>query len=260
MLLILAPSKTQAFNGRDFPLYFQPLFPDKTESLINQLQAMSKDELATILKTSRKLTETTYERIHSFQIPLRKGRVHQAFFTFQGDVYRGIGTDSYNKDQLQYCQDHIFILSGLYGILRPLDLMHPYRLEMGTKLVTGNGKNLYHFWSDHITEEINRTLLKTGSNTVINLASTEYSRTILKKKLQGKRVDVVFQQKKNSIYRTIPIHAKRARGYMTDFAVKNGIEKAEYLKEFDLEGYRFQPRDSTELRWLFRQEKETQGQ
>ncbi|BCL59323.1 UPF0246 protein [Desulfomarina profundi] len=255
MLLILAPSKTQTFNGRDFPLYFQPLFPDKTEFLVNQLQTMSKDELATILKTSRKLTETTYERIHSFELPLQKGHVHQAFFTFQGDVYSGIAAESYSKSQLLYCQDHIFILSGLYGILRPLDLMHPYRLEMGTKLATSRGKNLYHFWSDTITEEINRTLKDTGSTTVVNLASTEYSRTILKKKLRGKRVDVVFQQKKNSVYKTIPIHSKRARGYMTHFVINNAIEKAEDLKKFDLEGYRFHSRDSTELCWVFRQSK-----
>jgi len=253
MLLILAPSKTQTFNGRDFPLYFQPLFPDKTELLINQLQAMSKDELAGILKTSRKLTETTYERIHSFEVPLQKGHVHQAFFTFQGDVYNGIAAESYSKDQLLYCQNHIFILSGLYGILRPLDLMHPYRLEMGTKLATSSGKNLYHFWSNTITEEINRALRNTGSTTVVNLASTEYSRTILKKKLHGKRVDVVFEQKKNSVFKTIPIHSKRARGYMTHFAISNAIENAEDLKEFDLEDYSFQPRDSTELRWVFRQ-------
>jgi cytoplasmic iron level regulating protein YaaA (DUF328/UPF0246 family) len=256
MLFLLAPSKTQNFNGRDFPLHFQPLFPDKTRFLTDRLSSLTKEELSLLMKTGKKLTETTYKRFHRFEFPHQRGDAHQAFFTFQGDVYSGLETESYTREQLFYSQEHIFILSGLYGILRPLDLMYPYRLEMATKFVTPKGGNLYHFWSDTITAHLNRTLRNSGSSTIINLASKEYSRTVLRKKLQGKMIEVIFQQKKNSIYKTIPIYSKRARGLFAHFAITDSIINAADLKDFNLGGYRYMSENSTRERWVFRREEE----
>lgn len=252
MLLILAPSKTQQFIDRNFSVFTQPVLLEKAIYLANQLQKLSRTELAQLMKISEKLTFETYRRIHDFQPPLSLTKTRQAIFTFKGDAYSQMSAQKYSKKELLYAQDHLHILSGLYGVLRPLDLMFPYRLEMGLKLITPDARNLYHYWDDDPTDMINSTLAKINSDKVINLASAEYSRVINRKKLQGEIVTIIFRQKKNGLYKTIPIHSKKARGLMTHFAIVNQLYKTEDLKSFALDGYSYTKEESTEDTWVFK--------
>jgi len=251
MLFILSPSKTQRFIKRYFPHFSQPLFQEKTLYLIEYLQTLNKKEISRLMKTSEKLTDSTLQLIRNFQPPFTLEKTGQAIFTFQGDAYSKMAPGSYSEHQLLYAQDHLCILSGLYGILRPLDLMFPYRLEMGTKLNNKEIKNLYSYWSKSITGFINSSLAAMDSGIVINLASNEYSKAVNRKKLKGKIITIVFKQEKNGVYKTIPIYSKRARGLMTHFAITSQIEKADELKSFSLDGYCYRHETSTEETWIF---------
>ncbi|MFT5697194.1 MAG: cytoplasmic iron level regulating protein YaaA (DUF328/UPF0246 family) [Desulforhopalus sp.] len=212
---------------------------------------MGKDELTALMKTSPRLTDTTHQRIHSFATPFTIDNAKQALFTFQGDAYDAITAETYKEEELQYAQQHLNILSGLYGLLRPLDLMQPYRLEMGTKLAVDGCKNLYQYWRKEITETLNSRLQRSQDATVVNLASTEYSKVIDKDKLEGKMVEVVFQQEHKGKIKTIPIYSKRARGLMIHFAIANRIETALELQRFDLDRYRLDDAKTTKDCWVF---------
>jgi cytoplasmic iron level regulating protein YaaA (DUF328/UPF0246 family) len=251
MQLITAPSKTQNFNGRAFSIFTIPACLNTSEKINKTLQAMSKGDIATLMKTSTKLTESTHLRIHSFETPFSLDNAKQALFTFQGDAYDAITSEKYTEDKLQYAQDHLNILSGLYGLLRPLDLMQPYRLEMGAKLSVDDCKNLYQLWKNEITETLNTRLAFSQDKAVVNLASAEYSKVIDRKQLKGKIVEVTFQQEHNGKIKTIPIHSKRARGLMIHFAINNKIEKATDIKKFDLDGYSLDKGKTTEDTWTF---------
>jgi len=212
---------------------------------------MSRDDIATLMTTSPKLTESTHLRIHGFETPLSLNNAKQALFTFQGDAYAAITAEMYTEDELQYAQDHLNILSGLYGILRPLDLMQPYRLEMRAKLPVGDCENLYQLWKNEVTEALNSRLKLSQDKTVVNLASTEYSKVIDKKQLKGKIVEVTFQQEHKGKIKTIPIHSKIARGLMIHFAIINKVQQATDLKDFNLDGYSLVEGNTTEDRWTF---------
>ena len=205
------------------------------------------------MKTSEKLTLSTHERIHSFRRPFSQANSRQAIFTFQGDMFSTMDASHYTDKEINHAQKHLFILSGLYGLLRPLDLMQPYRLEMGAVLAVQMSKNLYQFWSDQVTEIINSALSGDTDKTLVNLASTEYSKVINRKKLQGEMVTITFRQKQKGTYKTIPIHSKRARGYMVHFVLTNQIARVAELKEFDLDGYTFNSDISTGDDWYFLQ-------
>ena len=252
MLLILAPSKTQKCIRGNFFHFTQPLLLKKSFLLADHLKSLSRPKLAEIMKLSEKLTDETYNRIHSFTPPLTIGNSQQAVFTFQGDAYSQLTPQDYSEEELLYAQKYLHILSGLYGILRPLDLMFPYRLEMGLKLKTPAAGNLYHYWGDEPTEVINSSLAKTNSTRLVNLASNEYIKAVNRQKLAGELITIVFKQKKNGIYKTIPIYAKKARGLMTHFAITNQIEKADDLKSFDLDGYSYSGNESVKDTWLFK--------
>lgn len=251
MQLITAPSKTQRFNKRVYAEHSHPVFLDKAQVLINRLKLYKKSELAKLMKLSNKLADSTHQRIHNFEQPFSRDNAKQAIFSFQGDVYSTIAALDYNKDQLDYAQRHLIILSGLYGILRPLDLMQPYRLEMACSLSTGSNSNLYQFWQYQVTEFINRSLSKSDDQRVINLASQEYSRVVNRKKLQGQMVTISFKQNHKGRLRTIPIFAKRARGMMIHHSICNQITDSEKLKEFQGYGYCFSEEDSTATEWFF---------
>lgn len=212
---------------------------------------MTKDELAALMKTSEKLTEATYQKIHNFTTPLTPENAKQAIFVFQGDAYDAIEADDYSADELGYAQKHLSILSGLYGLLRPLDLMQPYRLEMGAKLEVKNHKNLYQIWKEEVTTLLNKRLTLSGEPTIINLASSEYSKVIDRKQLKGRIVEIVFQQEHKGKVKTIPIHSKRARGLMIHHAIISRIEGSEQLREFNLGGYSHAPEKSSDERWVF---------
>lgn len=253
MLIITAPSKTQQFSGCTHQMYSLPPFMEKTVLISNRLKKMSQNDLGTMMKTSIKLSEATYQKVQSFQESLTLANAKQSIFMFQGDAYSAIKPENYSDMQLKFAHEHLFILSGLYGVLRPLDLMQPYRLEMATKLQVSDCKNLYQYWSKEITAEVNKELAKSDSQTLINLASNEYSKVVRTKDVQGKVITIIFQQQKNGDFKTIPIYSKRARGMMIHHAILNEIKEPEELKTFSKDGYRFNRQESTPNRWIFQQ-------
>ncbi len=239
--MIVAPSKTQEL-GKTLPHpVTEPVFLGDAARLIEELQKMTASDLAGLMKMSERLAIQTAARIASFELPFTTANASCAIAVFQGDVYSRIRLDSYGKEELAYMQGHLRILSGLYGILRPLDLMQQYRLEMGCRLPNSRGKNLYEFWGNRVTEELNHVLAGHGEQIVVNLASAEYSRVIKKKALCGKVLQIEFKERKGDTYRTVAIHAKRARGMMVDFAVRNRLENVRQLQEFRESSYRFRP-------------------
>ncbi len=260
MLLILSPSKTQ--ERIEYPGHLKPTIPQflqESIQLVNELKKIRQPQLAQLMKTSAKLTEATYRLIHNFTTPFHQHNAHPALYTFQGDAYAMLDSQNYTETELACAQNHLVILSGLYGILRPLDLIQPYRLEMGLKFSPAKAKNLYQFWQKKITAEILQRLAATADATLVNLASSEYARVLNKKMLvqNGCRIiTITFQQphaKAADGYKTIPIHAKRARGLMVDFAFKKRIKTAEQLHAFTENGYLFSPEHSTGDNWIFRQ-------
>lgn len=257
MQIITSPSKTQQFNGRDYKTFTIPLLEQKTRVLMEQLKLLDKKALANLMKTSARLTESTYRMIDAFTQPFSLQNSSQALFTFQGDAYKMIDAENYTPEQLVYAQKNLFILSGLYGILRPMDLMQPYRLEMSCPFAAGDADNLYLFWRKTVTDIINHTLARKSDQVLINLASKEYSAVVDPKRLQAKMVNIVFKQLHQGQLRTVPLYAKRARGLMLHFAISEQIETAAGLQDFTGDGYYFNSKDSTETEWLFIQQKAT---
>ncbi len=261
MLLILAPSKTQKQEPlpAGSPQPTTPQFLEKSTKLINQLKSLSPAELAQLMKTSDKLTAATYRLIHNFTTPFHQQNAHPALYTFHGDAYDMVDNSSYSPTQLSYAQNHLIILSGLYGILRPLDLMQPYRLEMGLKFSPLQQKNLYQFWQQEITARVIKQLAAAKEKTIINLASNEYTKVLDKKALAANGcnlITITFQQphaKGAEGYKTIPIHSKRARGLMTDYAIKKTLTEPEQLLVFAGNGYQFSVENSSADNWVFRQ-------
>ena len=251
MLFITAPSKTQEMAGEKVSSHTVPWFLDSSAELITLLKEKRPDELSTLMKMSDKLSESTYTRIQNFPDTFDLDTCRQALFTFKGDNYAALRPDEYSDAELSYAQDHLLILSGLYGMLRPLDLMYPYRLEMGLKLENALGKNLYNFWGNRLTVKINELCETKGFTTLINLASTEYSRAVVKKALKVRFLTITFREKKGSGYKTVPIYSKRARGMMIDYAISNTISDIEQLKMFDREDYRYSEALSTDKEWIF---------
>lgn len=254
MIFITSPSKTQTPQPHHCPTATQPILLDKSEELIKLLRPLSVEELSKLMKMSSKLGQSTADRIHNFQPPLTEQNSNQALFTFTGDAYDSLRPLEYSNEQLNYAQQSLRILSGLYGLLRPLDLMFPYRLEMGLKLTTPAGSTLYQFWNDEISSLLDRDLAGHKEQTIINLASTEYSKAVRPQLIDGFWLDIVFRQKKKESWATIPIHAKRARGAMIHYAITNEISTREQLQSFDLNGYRFDPDLSTSDNWVFLQD------
>jgi len=254
MLLITAPSKTQKQSERHIPVYTEPRLLDQSKQLIEVLQHYTVAELGQLMNIRPPLAESTRQKIHYFRPPLTLDNSRQAIFTFQGDAYSSLTPELYSQAQLEHAQNHLRILSGLYGILRPLDLIFPYRLEMGCRLATDKWKNLYQFWGDTITNVINADCMHHADQTLVNLASTEYARVINRKKLIPRLVSITFQQKKGDGYSTIPIHSKRARGAMIHYVITNQLTEAAELRKFNLDGYRFTPHRSTADNWLFQRE------
>lgn len=251
MLMLIAPSKTQQIPAKVWRDATLPALLSESELLIRTLREFSVAELASLMKMSSSLALQTDERIRGFQTPFTLENAKQALAVFQGDVYSRIETDSYNKKERTYLQQHLRILSGLYGVLRPMDLMQAYRLEMGCKLGNSRGKNLYEFWGDLVTEMLNKDLATQTEAVLVNLASMEYIRVIKKKKLQGEILQIDFKEQKGDSCKTVAIHAKRARGMMVDFAVKNTVQTVAELQHFQREGYCYQGALSSHNHYVF---------
>ena len=251
MLMVISPAKTLDFSPRECSDYTIPDKLDQSQALVDQLRELSPSEIGTLMKISPKLSDLNYQRFQDFHLPFSMENAKPALLAFKGDVYKGIDTATYEPEDLNFAQKHLRILSGLYGILRPLDLIQPYRLEMGTKFQNAKGKNLYEFWGGQIAELINQSLDGQSENVLVNLASNEYFKAIDKKQLKAQLLNIAFKENKNGAYKVVAIHAKRARGLMVDYVVRHRIETVEALKEFDVEGYAYRDDLSSESDWVF---------
>ncbi len=251
MILIISPSKTQQMEGRTVEKYSRPALLDHSAQLVEQLAAMSEDELAGLMKMSAKLAALSYERYQKFTLPFTLDNARQALTVFHGDQFSTIAVDDYREDDFLFAQQHLRILSGLYGVLRPLDLMQPYRLEMATRLATDRGKTLYAFWGDLITDRIGNTLEEQENPLLVNLASDEYFKALQPDHLHCPVVKIAFKEIRNNVARIIAIHAKRARGMMVDFVIRHRITDPEMLKNFSSGGYTYSMDLSTEKEWVF---------
>lgn len=253
MLIVISPAKKLDFESLpqtdDFT---QPDCLEDSQELIEILKQYSARQLEKLMHLSTNLAQLNHDRYHGWHLPFNPQNAKQALLTFKGDVYAGMNVESFSAEDLHFTQDHLRILSGLYGLLRPLDLMQPYRLEMGTRLNNERGKNLYEFWGSRITEHVNKQLKQIDSNILINLASNEYFKSIKTKELNGTIITPVFKEKRdNGSYKIIGIYAKKARGMMSTFIVKNKITDVEKIKAFSEAGYIYNAELSTQNDWVF---------
>lgn len=237
MLVVLSPAKKLSIDGEKPTDFTLPEYTKEAQQLINVLKKYNPKKLKELMEISPTLAELNNERYNDWQAKHQLKDSKQAMFTFTGEVYSGLNATSFSKKEIDYAQNHLRILSGLYGVLKPMDLIHAYRLEMGTRLNVGVKKNLYEFWADTIVNNINQTLKKQGDDVLVNLASNEYFKAINKKKLKAKVIVPVFKDFKNGEYKTIMVYAKRARGMMAAFIIKNQIKKIDDLIAFDVDGY-----------------------
>ena len=251
MLIVISPAKKLQLNIKAADKFSDIEFPKESRELVSELKKYKPEELSSLMNISPKLAELNFERFVKWKYPFAEKEAGAALFMFNGDVYRGIQANTFSDEEINFTQQSLRILSGLYGLLKPLDAIMPYRLEMGTKLKTKYGKNLYEFWADKISECLNKHLEKQGGNTLINLASDEYFKAVKPELINAKIIKPVFKEQKANKYRTIAIHAKRARGLMCRYIIKNGIKNAENLKGFDSENYSFNYNLSSETEYVF---------
>lgn len=253
MLILLSPAKSLDYlTPLTNHISSDPLFPDDAAILIDILKNFDTESLCSLMGISKALAEINAVRFRKWSISSPKVEKRQALYTFNGDVYQGLDATTLNLTQVKYLQKHLCILSGLYGVLRPLDLMQPYRLEMGTRLENFRGKNLYEFWGMKVTEVINERSQRQKVNVLINLASDEYFKVIRPSGLTIPVVTPVFQDCKNGNYKIISFFAKRARGLMARYCSLNNITSAEKLKNFNMDGYAYVDDISDQNRWIFR--------
>ena len=240
MIIVISPSKTLDFDKPlNSMLSTQPEFVKESSTLIRPLRKLSVNQLIELMSISPKLAQLNQERFYLWRPEFTAETSRQALFAFRGDVYTGLDADTLKSSDIMLSQEKLRILSGLYGVLRPLDLIRPYRLEMGTTLAVGKYRNLYEFWQKKITSKIREDLEKSGSGLLINLASVEYFKAIDQKKLKAKIVTPEFKEGKNGTYTMVSFFAKKARGMMTRFILQNGIEEEEQLRAFNSDGYCF---------------------
>jgi len=252
MFIIISPAKTLDFiTPAQTTRSTLPELLHDSQILIDRIRQLSALDIAELMKVSMKIAELNFERFEQWHTPFTPNNAKQALLAFKGDVYTGLGADDFTETDLDFAQQHLRILSGLYGLLRPLDLMQPYRLEMGRSLPNPRGKNLYEFWGDKITETINKQLKKEQEPVLINLASNEYFKSVRPKQLAGRLITPHFKENKNGSYKVIGVHAKKARGMMSRFIIKNRLTDVEDLKSFTDMGYHFNPGLSNESDWIF---------
>lgn len=252
MLIVISPAKKLDY---DTPAKTKkstmPDFLDDSAELISVLRKYSAMDLAELMHLSMNLAELNFDRYYQWKKDYGTDEAKQCLLAFKGDVYAGMDAESFSAKDLDFAQSHLRILSGLYGLLRPLDLMMPYRLEMGTKLENERGKNLYEFWGDTITNTINKQLKAQKDDILINLASNEYFKSVKPKQVEGRIITPQFKENKNGSYKMIGIYAKKARGLMSRFILLNRLKKPEDIKAFDYEGYQFNEELSKGDQWVF---------
>lgn len=253
MLIFLSPAKTLDYKTPpQVSTYTQAAYLEQSASLIRQLRVLSPAQIAHLMHLSDPLAALNYGRYAEWQLPFTPANAKQAVLAFDGDVYDGLAAKTMSAADLDFAQQQLRILSGLYGMLRPLDLIQPYRLEMGTKFQNEGGKDLYAFWGERLLNAINDELAGMARPVAVNLASEEYFKVALGRKIKGELIQPVFEDWKNGRYKIISFYAKRARGLMTRFATLKRLSEPEGLKDFDADGYIFAPAVSDAKTWVFR--------
>lgn len=238
MLAILSPAKTLDFESPvPVDLHSQPEFLDQARELIRLLRQFSEAELAALMGISPKLAALNVERFRAWKPPFSLDNARQALFAFDGDVYKGFDLSAYDGADLEYAQTHLRILSGLHGVLKPLDLIQPHRLEMGTPLASPRGRNLYEFWGDRITQALNAAVAESGTDLLVNLASQEYFQSVKPGQLRARVITPVFKDGRNGSYKIISLFAKKARGAMADYLLRQRVATVEKLRKFRGMGY-----------------------
>jgi cytoplasmic iron level regulating protein YaaA (DUF328/UPF0246 family) len=255
MLLLISPAKTlDVETPAPTTEFTQADFLKESKQLISELRVLAPHDISQLMSISDKLGLLNFDRFASWKTPFKPSNAKQALFAFQGDVYTGMQAETFSPEDIEFAQQHLRILSGLYGLLRPLDLMQAYRLEMGTSFANSRGKNLYEFWGESITKAINKQLAALNGSVVINLASNEYFSAVKPKLLKAEIITPIFKDKKNGQYKIISFFAKKARGMMSAYIIKNRISDPEVIKQFDVAGYSFNAALSSERDWVFTRE------
>lgn len=255
MLAIISPAKTLDYQSAvpEFDFSYPQLI-EHSQQLIDICRELTPDQIASLMSISDKLAGLNAARFAEWQAEHNQQNARAAIYAFKGDVYTGLEVESLTTEDVTFAQQHLCMLSGLYGLLRPLDLMQPYRLEMGTKLANQKGKDLYQFWAEIITEYLQQAIDKQGDNILINLASDEYYKAVKPQLLKAKIIKPVFLDQKNGQYKVISFYAKKARGLMCRYFIQNRLTQAEQLKQFDLGGYWFDETESTADEWVFKRD------
>ncbi|MEY8205039.1 MAG: peroxide stress protein YaaA [Bermanella sp.] len=250
MLLLVSPAKTLDYTT-PLPItdFSQPEMLADAQELIDQLQSLSPAEVASLMSLSDKLAHLNTSRFQHWQLPFNQQNARPAIYAFKGDVYTGLDAYALSASDMTFAQSHLRMLSGLYGLLKPLDLMQAYRLEMGTKYANSRGKNLYEFWGNSITDKLNEQL--SSEDVLLNLASNEYFKAVNKKRLQAQIITPVFKDEKNGQFKIISFYAKKARGMMAAYVIKNRIKNVDAIKQFDSAGYEFNEALSNAKEWVF---------
>ncbi len=251
MLIVLSPAKSLDFESPiKTKLVSTPAMLERSAELIDVLRGYSMGQIAELMTLSDKLADLNVSRYADWSADTAGAR--QAVLAFNGDVYGGLDAASLKPKALAWTQQHLRIVSGLYGVLRPLDLIHPHRLEMGTKLPTADAKDLVGFWGDAVTDRLNEAAEASGATVLVNLASQEYFHAVQPKRLQVPVIHPVFEEWKDGKFKIISFYAKRARGLMARYAAEKHIDDAEKLKKFKVEGYAYVKKASTDTEWVFR--------
>lgn len=257
MLIVVSPAKTLDYES---PLvterYTQPEFIEHAAELIDVCRQLAPEDIASLMKVSDKIAGLNVARFAQWSETFTLENARQAILAFKGDVYTGLDAASLSEGDFDYAQRHLRMLSGLYGLLKPLDLMQPYRLEMGTKLENPRGSNLYQFWGEIITHKLNEALNAQGDNVLINLASNEYFKAVKPKLLDGQVITPIFKDCKNGQYKVISFYAKKARGMMARYVIENRIKSVDELRQFDTAGYYFVEEESTATDLVFKREEQ----
>lgn len=252
MIILISPAKSLYDHSPvQYKQFTQADFLPEAEKIVSVLKKKKPAQLAELMSISPKLAELNYQRFQEWMLPFSPENAWQAVLMFNGDVYQGMKAETFSDTEFETAQQHLRILSGVYGLLKPLDLIQPYRLEMGTDLAVARKKNLYEFWKTKITAKLNRELTETGQKELINLASNEYFSAIDTKKLKARIITPVFKEHRNGQYQMVSFFAKRARGLMSRFIIQNNISDPEEMKAFDTEGYYFNNQLSKEDNWVF---------
>jgi cytoplasmic iron level regulating protein YaaA (DUF328/UPF0246 family) len=257
MLALISPAKTLDYEtALPTDTYTQPRLLEQSQQLIDVCRKLSASEIASLMTVSEKIANLNVERFRDWNADFDFSNARQALFAFKGDVYTGLDAYHLKDQEIDFAQQHLRMLSGLYGLLRPLDLMMPYRLEMGTKLKNKRGHNLYEFWGSIITDQINQDLAEIDAKVLVNLASDEYYKSVNEKKIQAEIIKPVFLDQKNGKYKVISFYAKKARGLMARYLIENKLSQVEQLKAFDSEGYYFDAESSSNKELVFKRDEQ----